>query len=131
MTNLQRYSPVIVRVGLALVFVWFGVNQFMDTNAWLGYMPQSVIDISHLSAATLVHLNGAFEIIFGIALLLGFFTRFAALLLALHILDITYVVGFDSIGVRDFGLSMATVAVFFHGADFLTLDAYLKKGQEV
>jgi len=65
-----------------------------------------------LSAVTLVHLNGVFEIIFGTALLLGFFTQLSAFLLALHMLDITFTVGFDSIGVRDFGLSIATIVIF-------------------
>lgn len=129
MQKISSYSPVVLRIGIALVFLWFGTNQFIDTNAWIGFVPDSIVSLSGLSTATLVHLNGIFEIVFGVALLLGFFTRYAAFLLALHILDITYIVGFDAIGVRDFGLSLATIAIWLHGADFLTLDAYLRKNR--
>jgi uncharacterized membrane protein YphA (DoxX/SURF4 family) len=128
MEKLKAFSPVIVRIGIALVFIWFGINQLTDTTAWTGFVPQSIIDISGIAVATIVHLNGVFEIVFGAALLLGFFTRFAAFFLALHIIDITYIVGLDSIGVRDFGLSMATIAVWFNGSDFFTLDRFLNSG---
>lgn len=127
MENIKSYSPVVLRIGLALVFLWFGTNQFLDTSAWIGFVPQSVVDMSSLSAQTLVHLNGIFEIVFGAALLLGFFTRFVAFFLALHMLDIMFIVGWDSIGVRDFGLSMATIAIWLNGADFLTLDRFIRK----
>ena len=127
MEKIKLFSPVILRIGIALVFIWFGVNQFLDTVSWTAYVPQWMVSISFLSAATLVHLNGVFEIVFGAALLLGFFTRVAAFLLMLHMIDITFIVGLDSIGVRDFGLSIATIAVWLNGMDFLTLDRFMKR----
>lgn len=126
MEKLKIFAPVVLRIGIALVFIWFGTNQFIDTNQWVGYVPDYVINLSHLSAVTLVHFNGVFEIVFGVALLLGFFTRLSALLLAIHIIDIMFIVGYDSTGVRDFGLSIATVAIWFNGADWLTLDKFMK-----
>ena len=127
MKKISLFSPVILRVGLSLVFLWFGANQLMNTTAWIGYIPDSIVNISSLSAQTLVHINGVFEIIFGAMLFLGLFTRFAALLLALHMIDITFIVGLDATGIRDFGLSIATVAVWLNGMDFLTLDRFVKK----
>jgi hypothetical protein len=41
-------------------------------------------------------------------------------------LDITYVVGFDAVGVRDFGLAIATVAIFMFGVDRFSLDYFCK-----
>lgn len=124
--KLKKFSPVVLRVGMALVFLWFGTNQFIDTNAWIGFIPDSVVHVTSLDPATLVHLNGIFEIVFGAMLLLGIFTRFAAFLLVLHTLDIMYIVGFDSIGVRDFGLSIAMIAVWLNGDDMFTLDQFIK-----
>ncbi len=125
MEKLKLFSPVVVRVGLALVFVWFGVAQLTDTNSWTAFVPDFIVNLSSMTAATIVHLNGAFEIIFGAALLLGFFTRFVSFFLALHMLDIMFTVGYNSIGVRDFGLAVGTIAIWFHGADVLTLDRFL------
>ncbi len=130
MTNiiikLQKISPTILRIGIALVFIWFGYSQLVDPVSWLDFVPKSVVTMSGMTANTLVFLNGIFEVVFGIALFLGFFTRIVAFLLALHIIDITYIVGFDSIGVRDFGLSIATISIWMNGADQYTLDKFIK-----
>ncbi|MCF7865435.1 MAG: DoxX family protein [Candidatus Pacebacteria bacterium] len=120
-------APTILRIGLALVFLWFGVNQIVNPTAWVAYIPDWVVSLSSLSAETIVYLNAAFEIFFGVALFLGFFTRFVSFFLMLHIFEITYTVGFDATGVRDFGLSVAALVVFLNGADFFTLDRFMKE----
>ncbi len=127
---MKKYASTVLRIGLALVFVWFGFQQLSNTAMWVKMIPQMVIDLSGLTAQTLVHFNGAFEVVFGLALLIGFHTRIVALFLALHILDITLVVGYNAIGVRDFGLSLATIAVFLHGTSPLSLDTYFSEPTE-
>lgn len=121
---MKNFAPVVIRIGMALVFLWFGSQQLIHTSMWTSLIPQYVINLSGQTATTLVHFNGAFEIVFGLFLLLGYFTRVTALLLALHILDITFTVGYTSIGVRDFGLSLATISVFLYGIDIWCLDKY-------
>jgi len=128
MKKLRMFSPVLLRIGVSLVFLWFGTNQLSDPTNWVAYVPQSIVDISHVSVTVIVYLNGIFEIVAGAALLLGIFTRTAALLLALHILDITLIVGLDATGVRDFGISIATVCVWLNGMDWLSLDRYMRRG---
>jgi uncharacterized membrane protein YphA (DoxX/SURF4 family) len=123
---MKKFAPIVLRIGIALVFLWFGVQQIINPSIWVGYIPESLVGIFSLSALKLVYLNGLFEIVFASALLLGYFTKFAALLLALHMLDITYVVGFDAVGVRDFGLAIATVAIFMFGVDRFSLDYFCK-----
>ncbi|MDB5254742.1 MAG: hypothetical protein JWL92_118 [Candidatus Nomurabacteria bacterium] len=125
--SIKPYSPTILRIGLALVFLWFGTSQIIDPVAWFGFVPESAATLTGLTIANLVFLNGLFEIVFGTALLFGLFTRLSAFLLFVHILDIALIVGLDSIGIRDLGLSVATFAVFLNGADMLTLDSYNRK----
>lgn len=115
----------VLRVGLSLVFLWFATQQFMHTQEWTSYIPQWVVDFSSIDATTLVHINGAFEFVFGAALLLGICTRMTALLLALHMADIALTVGYNSIGVRDFGLTIATFAIFLYGSDRYCIDRLL------
>ena len=124
---MKKYSPTVLRIGIALVFLWFGTAQIIDPSGWTSYIPEGIVGIFSLSALKLVYLNGLFEIVFASALLLGYFTRVSALLLALHMIDITYVVGFDAVGVRDFGLAVAAIAVFMNGTDYLSLDYFRKK----
>lgn len=126
--RLNPLAPAVLRVGLALVFLWFGSQQLLETERWTGFVPEAIVAMSGLSAELLVRANGVFEIIFGSLLLLGFQTRIVALLLALHMFQITGTVGYSAIGVRDFGLSVATLAIFLQGADEYGLDKLLGKG---
>lgn len=127
---MKKLAPTILRIGIALVFLWFGTQQIVNPNQWIGYIPQGMIDLLSLNALKLVYLNGLIEIVFGSALLLGYFTRISSLLLALHMLHITYIVGFDAVGVRDFGLSIATIAIFMFGVDNFSLDYFCKDKAE-
>ncbi len=122
MKYLKTYAPVVLRTGMALVVLWFAIEQFMNTALWTSYIPESIVSLSRLSATTLVYLNASFEAIFGVLLLLGWKTRWVALLLALHLFHITWVVGYGEIGVRDFGLAMATLSIFMNGSDLLCID---------
>jgi uncharacterized membrane protein YphA (DoxX/SURF4 family) len=122
---MEKLSPAILRIGISLVFIWFGYSQLADVHSWIAYIPDWVIASTGLKAEMLVQLNGIFELVFGGLLLLGILTRYTAFLLMIHMIDITYIVGFDSIGVRDFGLSIATIAIWLNGRDFLTIDSYI------
>lgn len=123
--SMKKYAPTILRVGLSTVILWFGYQQIAHTSAWVGYLPDWTTAFP-IQASTLVYLNGLFEIVFGLLLLTGLYVRISALLLALHLFEITFTVGYTAVGVRDFGLSVALLSIFFYGADFFTLDRFFK-----
>ena len=131
MGKMRNAAPVVLRIGIALVFLWFGWKQLSDINAWVGLIPAWYVNISGLTATTLVLINGWFEIILGSLLLLGIFTKVAAGLLALHMLHVTFTVGYNGIGVRDFGLSMGAIAVFLYGIDFWCIDKFFKRNKNI
>jgi uncharacterized membrane protein YphA (DoxX/SURF4 family) len=118
---LETYSPAVLRIGMAAVILWFGLAQLLNASSWTVYVPDSIVTMTSLSAVTLVYFNAIFELVFGVLLLFGWQTRFVAFFLAAHLFDIMYVVGYGEIGVRDFGLAVATLAVFMNGADVLCL----------
>ena len=124
-------GPTVLRIGLSLVFLWFGTQQFLHTEMWVGFIPEYAIRLSPFSAETLVNINGTLELIFGAALILGIFTRVSAFILFLHMVHITATVGYSSIGVRDFGLTVAAFSIFLIGADALTLDQRLFNRREI
>lgn len=122
---MEKLSPAVLRIGISLVFIWFGYSQLAEVQSWVSYIPDWAVTSTGLKAEMLVQLNGIFELVFGGLLLLGILTRYTAFLLMIHMINITYIVGFDSIGVRDFGLSIATIAIWLNGRDFITIDSYV------
>ena len=122
----RAFAPVVLRLALAGLFLWFGFSQVMDPSAWLSWLPAWAANLAWISPAGVVLLNGWFEIVLGAALAFGLFTRWAALLLSLHLFVIAYGIGYNDIGVRDFTLALTTLALSLGGADWLTLDRQAK-----
>ena len=120
------FAPVFVRVGVSLVVLWFGINQLLNPEQWISQLPEwtTLLPVSQIG---LIYFNGWFEFVFGLTLLFGFYTRLSALLIALHLLDITFTVGYGAVGVRDFGLSISALSVFLSGSDALSVDKVFEK----
>ena len=116
------YAPLVARVALALVFLWFGLNQIFDPDSFLGYLPPWTSSLP-FSDTTFLLLNGIFEILCGGLLLVGFCTRAASALLALHLLGIADNLGYNDIMIRDFGLTLVLVSIFLNGPDRWCLDS--------
>jgi len=139
--RMQVYAPSIVRIAVSFVFLWFGVNQLFFPNDFMGYLPawtmqdqmgmehmlHTTVVMMHATPSGLLIMNGLLEIVLGVLLLLGVFTRISALLLGLHLLGITLTLGYNEIAIRDFGLSFATLSIFFQGPDKLCWDVWRKK----
>ena len=123
--KLEKYARPTLRIGLCLVFFYFSSQQFMDPDYWASsYVPQWALPFG-LSAKTVVLFNACAELIFGILLLLGLFTRISALILSIHLFFITISLGYSELGARDFGLMIATFSVFMSGPDQYCLDKKL------
>lgn len=120
-TRLSTYAPIVLRLGMTAVFVWFGVSQLAHPNAWTALVPSWITDLTGTNAVTIVQLNGAVEILASLFLALGFFVRWIALGLAVHLFIITSHLGLTPVGVRDFGLSIAMLAVALFGEDRLCM----------
>ncbi len=121
--SLTKYAPVVTRFGLSLVFLWFGFTQVTGPELWTSLIPEFITNITRLSALTFVYLNGGMEIVLGILLILGIYTRISAFILALHLLFITIDVGYNAVGIRDLGLTIATFSIFLNGPDFLAIES--------
>ena len=114
-SKLEKYAPSVLRIGMSLVILWFSSQQFLDAESWTIFVPERIVSLSGISALNLVYFNALFELVFGALLILGIQTRISALLLSLHLFQISFIVGYSSTGVRDFGLALATFVVFMNG----------------
>ncbi len=110
----KQYAPIVLRIGMSLLLIWFGLTNIFTPQTLVGYLPSWFTFIAPL---TFMVMNGIFELVIGVALLLGILTRTAALLGALHILGIGLSLGYNDIAVRDIGLAIAMFVVFLDGPD--------------
>jgi len=110
-TTRHDWGLLALRLGLAALYLWFGFSQLFDSVNWVSWVPEWAVNLLHISPAMIVFLNGMLEVTLGSLLALGFFVRPTALVLAAHLAIITLDIGFTAIGVRDFALTMATLAL--------------------
>ncbi len=120
-SRLSSYAPVVVRIGISLVLLWFGTNQFMHPEMWIRVVPAWASGLFG-GALAVVHINAWFETIMALLLIVGLQVRIVGLIAALHILSIASTFGLSAVGVRDFGLTFAALSVFFAGGDVWSLD---------
>ncbi|OHA94027.1 MAG: hypothetical protein A3E02_02045 [Candidatus Zambryskibacteria bacterium RIFCSPHIGHO2_12_FULL_38_34] len=127
----KTYSLALPRMGMSMVFLWFGFQQLKHANEWIGFIPQIILKYSPINATSIIHFNGAFEVVFALALFFGICTRLSALLLGLHLAHITSTLGFNSISVRDFGVVMGSLFVVLYGPDELCIDRIISSPEEL
>ena len=116
----KDYAPILVRLAISFVVLWFGINQLVQPEDFMGYLPEFLLQSEY--AKTAVILNGLFETLFGVALAIGFLVRPVALILSIHLFSIVLTLGYNDIAIRDFGLALVTFSIFIGGADKWCLD---------
>lgn len=103
-----KYSNLVLRLSLATVFLWFGVDKFLHPDYWFNaWVPQSVSSLwqqAGLGSVNIVYLSGVFEILVGVSLITNIFVFFFSALTILFLLSIMFFNGFNEIVVRDIGL---------------------------
>jgi uncharacterized membrane protein YphA (DoxX/SURF4 family) len=125
-SKVEQFATPLLRAGITVLFLWFGLSQLTSPSDWVAWVPPWTENFG-LSATVVVLLNGLFETVLGALLAIGFYTRLAAFLLALHLLLVAYEIGYNDIGVRDFALAIATLSLAFFKSDQYTIDTKLSK----
>lgn len=110
-----RYSQLSLRIGLAFVFLWFGVDAFIQPEYWVhGWMPEfvqrMVVGIG-MGTENAMFLLGMFEVIVAVSIATGFFMRYFAAAAAVLVAGIIAVHGFNEVVIRDVGIVAGLVAL--------------------
>lgn len=126
----SQHAHIVIRLALAVLFIWFGILEGQNPGMWTGFVPHFVTSMFGGNATMLVYMNAWFEIVAGLCLLVGFQVRIISILLALHLFFIAGSIGFGPLGLRDFTLSFAMLSVAIAGSDAWSIDQKFKK-QEV
>lgn len=107
----NQSAALLLRVGLAFVFLYAAVASLASPQDWVGYLPNLTRNL--LSGTTLLHVISAYEIALVLWLLSGKYVRYAAALCALTLTGIVlsnlsiFIVTF-----RDIALIFAALALF-------------------
>lgn len=124
---MKLVAQIVLRWSWALLFIWFGTQQLAHPSQWVSFLP-TWTGYFPMPAEMLIQLNGWMEVCLAALLLLGCFTRFAAIILAAHLAGIAASVG-GAIGVRDATLAMVGISIVLGGPDAWTLDTTFNKAQ--
>lgn len=127
--KLAKYAPLVLRISIAVVLLWFGFSQIKNPAGWTRMVPDYA-GIIPFETTTLIYMNGALEITLATLLLLGLFTRAVSAVSTIHLFHITSIVGYGATGARDIALAIAALAIFLGGADEFSLDKLLFRKKE-
>lgn len=129
--NLARFAPLIIRIGLAIVFILFGLQKLSNPSQTTAEI-QLLLNWKLSNVAALNYYLGLTEIILAAAFFIGFKIRIAAViagfLLILFLSSFLAKYGF-SINpdlYRDVGLLGAAISLFLTGAGPWSADKRIK-----
>lgn len=102
---------LLLRIGLAFVFLYAGIASLQQPLEWEGYIPHFVA--STFGVTTALHLIAILEIALGMWLLTGKYTKYAAAVSALMLAGIIFVnLNQLLVTFRDVGLLFAALALY-------------------
>ena len=108
---------MILRLGLAFVFMWFGIDKFIHPdywiNAWVPLWFQETLGRFGIGNLNFIYANGIFEVVIGLGLIFNIFVKLFAIQIALFLLFVIFSFGLNEVTVRDIGLIGAALALLF------------------
>jgi uncharacterized membrane protein YphA (DoxX/SURF4 family) len=108
---MSKTSFHILRVGLAITFLWIGVLIFKNPESWGGYLQPWAAGLLPIPLEKAMIGTAILDILIGFFLLIDVLTWLAALLGAVHLIIVLAVSGITDITVRDIGLLVAALAL--------------------
>lgn len=108
---MNKASFHILRVGLAITFLWIGVLIFKQPEAWGGYLMPWAAGLLPIPIEQAMIGTAVLDIVIGIFLLFDYFVWLAALAGIIHLIIVLAVSGITDITVRDIGILAATAAL--------------------
>lgn len=118
---MQQLPYHVLRVGLAITFLWIGILIFRNPEAWSGYLQPWAAKLMPIPLTQAMMGTAILDIIIGFLLLINVLTWLVATIGAIHLVIVLFVSGINAITVRDIGLLAGALA--------LAISAYQKGRQ--
>lgn len=124
---MNKSSYHILRVGMAITFIWIGVLIFKSPESWGGYLQPWAVGLLPISIEQTLLITAIFDIIIGVLFLIDWFCWLAAILAAFHIIIVLTVSGITDITVRDIGLLAGVIVIMVESLPFWIKNYFQKK----
>lgn len=121
---MKNYVQLILRIGLGIVFFWFGIDKFINPEFWMSFIPLWLK--LPISFELFIYIQGIIEAIIGLLIIIGLFTKIASSIAAIILIVIIASIGFNDISIRDFGLLSIAISLIFLKPS-LSIDNILNK----
>ena len=108
---MKKISYHILRIGLAITFLWIGILIFKNPIGWSTYIEPWAAKLIPGSLVNAMLETAVLDMLVGIFLLFDIFTWLAALVGFLHIMIVLISCGITDVTVRDIGLLGAVLAL--------------------
>lgn len=108
---MRKTSFHILRVGLAITFLWIGILIFKQPEAWGGYLEPWAAGFLPLPIFQVMIGTAFLDIVIGFLLLIDSFVWLAALIGAIHLIIVLTVSGITDITVRNIAILSAAIAI--------------------
>ena len=130
---MNKISFNILRIGLAITFLWIGILIFKDPEAWGGYLSQWVVELLPMPIKEIMLGTAILDMAIGIFLLVNSFVWIAAGVGAIHLIIILIVTGITDITVRDIGILAGMIALMVDSlpANFIEKIKQWRKGNKI
>ncbi len=105
-------ASLIIRVGLALVFLYAGINAFIQPSAWISFIPE--FSTRFIDPEISLDILSVFQIFLALWLLSGRYVKYSAsLAISMLVGLMLFNLGTFLITFRDIGLIAAASALFY------------------
>lgn len=108
---MKNTSFHVLRVGVAITFLWIGILIFKSPEAWGSYLLPWAADLLPLPLKTAMIGTAVLDMAIGAFLLVDFLTWLAAFFGTAHLVIVLTVSGINAVTVRDIGLLAACFAL--------------------
>lgn len=116
----------ILRVGIAITFLWVGVLILKDPAGWSGYIQPWAQNLLPISAISVMIITAIFDIAVGALLLINMFTWIAAAGAVFHLITVLIVSGINQVTIRDVGILAGSLALFTDTIPLNLIPKFLK-----
>ncbi len=108
---MKKASYNILRVGVAITFLWIGILILQNPAGWGAYMQPWAAKFLVVPLNLAMIAASVLDIVVGFFLLIGTYVWLAALIGALHLLVVLVVSGITEITIRDIAIFAGTLAL--------------------
>ena len=112
-----KYSNLFLRLGLATVFIWFGIDKFINPQYWISaWISQNILSIASkagIGGIEIVYISGIFELLVGASILSNIFIKILSVLALIFLITILFTFGISEVIIRDIGLMGGFLSLLF------------------